>query len=90
MKRKAKVMAMIYASVFPALAHLNVMVNSEKERRKMKEKDAKPISQLPGCRDDNPAPNTSVRGIIQKKSVFLRFMWGDSTLIPDRNYRFAT
>jgi hypothetical protein len=45
-----------------------------KERRKRKQKQAKPINQFPGCRDDNPAPNTSARGIIQSRSVFLRFI----------------
>ena len=75
MRRKAKVKARIYASVFPALDHLKENVNSEKESRKSKEKEVNPISQLPGCRDDMPAPNTSASGTIQRESVFLRFMW---------------
>ena len=73
-KRKAKVMAMIYARVFPEFAHLKPMVKSEKERSKRQEKEAKPINQFPGCRDDNPAPNTSASGTIQSRSVFLRFI----------------
>ena len=73
-KRKAKVKAMIYARVFPAPDQRNTIVNREKERRKRKEKDAKPINQFPGCRDDNPAPNTSASGTIQNRSVFLRFI----------------
>ena len=61
-------------------AHRIENVNSEKERRKRKEKEAQPIHQLPGCSDDNPTPSRIARGRIQRKSVFLSFMCGDSTL----------
>ncbi len=73
-KRKANVKAMIYASVFPAPDQRNAIAKSEKERRKRKEKEAKPIHQFPGCRDDNPAPNPSASGTIQSRSFFLRFI----------------
>ena len=73
-KRKAKVRAMIYASVFSAPDQRNAIINREKERRKIKEKEAKPINQLPGCRDDNPAPSINASGTIQSRSFFLMFI----------------
>ena len=78
-RRKAKVRARIYVKVFPVLSEEEApqrspITNNKKERNKRKEKEAKPISQLPCCRDDNPAPNTSASGTIQSRSFFLRFM----------------
>src|SRR5215475_6448834 len=91
-RRKAKVRARIHASVLPVLsedeaAHRIEMVKSKKERRKRKEKEANPISQFPGCRDDNPAPSIRARGMLQRKSVFLRFMCGDFTLLITYNWQ---
>jgi hypothetical protein len=45
-----------------------------KERRKRKEKERKPSSQLPGWSEDRMAPGARVRGRIQRRSIFLRFM----------------
>src|SRR4026207_1838987 len=88
-RRRAKVVARIQARVFPAPTQRSASVKREKERRKRKEKDAKPTNQLPGCRDDNPAPSTNANGRIQRKSVFLKFMWRDSTLLAMDSYRFV-
>jgi hypothetical protein len=71
----AKVSARISPSVLPAFDQRREMAKSDKERRKMKENEAKPIPQLPGWRDANPAPSRSASGGIQRKSVFWRFMW---------------
>ena len=88
-KRRANVKAMIYARVFLAPDHLKEMVISEKERRKRKEKEAKPINQFPGCRDDNPAPNTSASGTIQSKSFFRMFIGVILHYLQLSNYCFA-
>src|SRR5687768_14212971 len=72
--RKAKAIATIHASVLPVLAHFTERVRRVNERRKRKEKEMKPKSQLPGCREDSTAPSPRAGGKAQRRSVFLRFM----------------
>jgi hypothetical protein len=65
------------------------MIKRVKERRKRKEKERKPMNELPGCRKDSIAPIAKARGRSQSRSVFLRFMRRDFTLIAYCNYRFV-